>query len=443
MSAQPDSLPQEHRVHIDQMPADQVIELLEKTEQSYRALCQAGLSLDLTRGKPSAEQTQLSDALDGILGGDYMASDGTDTRNYGGLDGLLEAKALFGQMLGVPAQEVLVGGNSSLALMYLVVDFAQRSGFGRPWLRSDASAPKILCPSPGYDRHFAICDYLGIEMIPIPMLETGPDMDAAERAIAEHDNVCGIWCVPRFSNPTGCIYSDETLARLAALPKRASSHFLILYDNAYAVHALTSDAPALGNIRDYALAAETEDHLIQFGSTSKITFAGAGIAFLASSSTVLTALKHHLSFQTIGPDKVNQLRHVRMFDSFGTLQDHMQKHASLLQPKFDAVISTLQHSLGGTGMGSWTHPKGGYFISFETLPGLAQRVVALAADAGVKLTPAGATFPYGKDPNDSNIRIAPSFPNINDVQAAVDAFVICVKLATFRNLANQASNRTV
>jgi DNA-binding transcriptional MocR family regulator len=216
-----------------------------------------------------------------------------------------------------------------------------------------------------------------------------------------------------------------------------------LYDNAYAVHALTSDAPALGNIKDYALAAETEDHLIQFGSTSKITFAGAGIAFLASSSTVLTALKHHLSFQTIGPDKVNQLRHVRMFDSFGTLQDHMQKHASLLQPKFDAVISTLSQSLEGTGMGSWTHPKGGYFISFETLPGLAQRVVALAADAGVKLTPAGATFPYGKDPNDSNIRIAPSFPNINDVQAAVDAFVICVKLATFRHLANQASNRTV
>ena len=423
-------------MHVDQLSSAQLEQALAQAETDYQTLLAQNLSLDLTRGKPSAEQTALSNELDGILEGNYLAEDGTDVRNYGGIDGLPEAKRLFSETLGVPADEMLIGGNASLTLMYQVVEFALNFGFSSPW-KNGTGTPKVLCPVPGYDRHFSICQHLGIEMVTLPMLDTGPDMDEAERLTQELDNVCGIWCVPRFSNPTGCVYDETTLARLAKLPSLAHGDFLVLYDNAYAVHALTAGAPKLGSIRDYAIAAGTENHIIQFGSTSKVTFAGAGVAFMSSSKTTLARFKNHLSFQTIGPDKVNQLRHVAFFKDFNGLMAHMDKHAAVMKPRFDAVLETLDRALKGTGMGTWIVPEGGYFVSFETRPGLAKTVVALAGDAGIKLTPAGATFPYGNDQDNSNIRIAPSFPSIADVQATMDAFVLCVRLATLRALAGK------
>ena len=402
-------------------------------EQQYEKLRHHKLALDLTRGKPSTEQVALSDALDGILGGDYRAADGTDTRNYGGIDGLPEAKALFGSVLGLAAEEILVGGNSSLTLMYQVVEFALTEGLRGPesaWGNSDTV--KFICPVPGYDRHFAICEHLGIEMISVPMLDTGPDMDAVEALVKQDDSIAGIWCVPRFSNPSGCVYSDATVERLAQLPTLASEHFIVMWDNAYAVHALHDDAPGLASIGNYCRKHGTMDNVFQFGSTSKVTFPGAGVAFLGSSTGNLDALREHLSFQTIGPDKVNQLRHVRFLKDSSTLAAHMAKHADIIRARFDSVLETLDRELAGKGMGRWTTPGGGYFISFDTLPGLARDVVQLAADIGVKLTPAGATFPYGEDPQDCNIRLSPTFPTEQAVKDAVAAFVVCVQLATVR-----------
>ncbi len=420
-------------MQIDQQPAAALQSLLTSLEAEYARLQGLRLSLDLTRGKPGAEQVALSDALDGVLGGDFSASDGTDTRNYGGLDGLPEARALFGSMLGVPPAEMLVGGNSSLTLMYSTVDFALSEGLRGPesaWGNSDTV--KFLCPVPGYDRHFAICEHLGIEMIPVPLLDSGPDMDQVEALVAADGTIVGMWCVPRFSNPTGCVYSDATVERIAQLGRIASPHFRIFWDNAYAVHTLYEDAPPLASIREYCLEHGTLDSVFQFGSTSKITFAGAGVAFMASSPDNLAALKAHLAFQTIGPDKVNQLRHVRFLRDADTLAAHMRRHERLIRPRFEAVLETLDRELAGTGVGHWTVPRGGYFISFDTLPGLARTVVQLAADIGVKLTPAGATFPYGRDPEDRNIRLAPTFPSLDDVRATAEAFAVCVKLATVR-----------
>jgi DNA-binding transcriptional MocR family regulator len=402
-------------------------------EQQYEKLRHHKLALDLTRGKPSTEQVALSDALDGILGGNYRAADGTDTRNYGGIDGLPEAKALFGSVLDLAAEETLVGGNSSLTLMYQVVEFALTEGLRGPesaWGNSDQV--KFICPVPGYDRHFAICEHLGIEMISVPMLDTGPDMDTVEALVKQDKAIAGIWCVPRFSNPSGCVYSDATVERLAQLPTLAREHFIVMWDNAYAVHALHSDAPELASIGNYCRKHGTMDNVFQFGSTSKVTFPGAGVAFLGSSTGNLDALREHLSFQTIGPDKVNQLRHVRFLKDSKTLAAHMAKHADIIRVRFDSVLETLDRELAGKGMGSWTTPGGGYFISFDTLPGLAREVVQLAADIGVKLTPAGATFPYGEDPQDCNIRLSPTFPTEQAVKDAVAAFVVCVQLATVR-----------
>ena len=291
---------------------------------------------------------------------------------------------------------------------------------------------KFLCPSPGYDRHFAICEHLGIEMITVPMLDSGPDMDVVEALVQQDDSIKGLWCVPRFSNPTGCVYSDETVERVARLGQIAAAQFIVMWDNAYAVHSLYDDARPLASIRDYCHQHDTMDSVFQFGSTSKVTFAGAGVAFLGSSVDNLTALKAHIAFRMIGPDKVNQLRHVRFLQDRDTLAAHMAKHAALIRPRFESVLRTLEQELGGTGMGSWLSPRGGYFISFNTLPGLAREVVRLADDIGVKLTPAGATFPYGEDPQDSNIRLSPTFPSAQDVQATADAFVVCVKLASIR-----------
>lgn len=420
-------------MHIDQMSASELESQLDSLQREYDTLQQRKLSLDLTRGKPGAEQVALSSALDDILHGDFLSEGGTDVRNYGGLEGLPEARALFGSVLGIPAKETLVGGNSSLTMMYNTMEFALVEGLRGPesaWGNSDTV--KFLCPAPGYDRHFAICEHLGIEMIAVPMLESGPDMDLVESLVREDRSIKGIWCVPRFSNPTGCVYSDETVERIARLGQIASEHFIVMWDNAYAVHKLYDDAPQLASISDYCRKHGTLDSVFQFGSTSKVTFAGAGVAFLGSSQDNLKALTQHLGFQMIGPDKVNQLRHVRFLKDAETLAAHMNKHAGLIRPRFEAVLKTLDEGLSGTGMGTWISPRGGYFISFETLPGLAREVVKLADDIGVKLTPAGATYPYGKDPQDSNIRLSPTFPSLEDVQATAEAFVVCVKLASIR-----------
>lgn len=418
-------------MHIDQLSVSDMESQLETLKTEYNRLQSLNLSLDLTRGKPGTEQVALSNALDGILDGNYMSESGTDVRNYGGLDGLPEAKALFGDMLGTSVEETLVGGNSSLTLMYNTVEFALTEGLRGPesaWGNNDTV--KFLCPVPGYDRHFSVCQHLGIEMVTVPMLDTGPDMDEVERLVQEDASIKGIWCVPRFSNPTGCVYSDATVQRIARLGTIASEHFIVMWDNAYAVHTLHDEAPQLQCITTLCRELGTLDSVFLFGSTSKITFAGAGVAFMGGSAANLAALEAHLGFQMIGPDKVNQLRHVRFLQDADTIAQHMKKHAALIRPRFECVLETLERELSGTGMGTWLAPHGGYFIAFDTLPGLAKKVVRMASDIGVKLTPAGATYPYGNDPLDSNIRLAPTYPALEDVRATVEAFVVCVKLAT-------------
>lgn len=425
-------------VHIDQLGKTELEQQRDTLDAAYQQLASAGLKLDLTRGKPGTEQVALSNALDGILDGDFNASDGSDVRNYGGLDGLPEAKALFGPLLDASPAETLIGGNSSLTLMYHVVDFALSEG-----LRGTASAwgnndtIKFLCPVPGYDRHFSICEHLGITMLPVPMTDTGPDMDCIEKLVQEDRSIKGIWCVPRFSNPCGTTYSDDTVTRMAKLGTLASEHFLVMWDNAYRIHSLSDDAPEVASIADKAREFGTLDNIFQFGSTSKVTFAGAGVSYLASSEDNIKALKTHLAYQTIGPDKVNQLRHVRFLQNRDNLSAHMDKHATLIKPRFDAMLSILQRELADTGSADWTCPKGGYFISFNTLPGLAKKVVGMASDIGVKLTPAGATFPYGRDPGDANIRLAPTYPSLDDVEKATEAFALCVKLASVQQRLEQ------
>ncbi len=421
-------------MHIDQLSAADLATQLETLQEQYRALQSLNLALDLTRGKPGTEQLALSDALDGILEGNFLSENGTDVRNYGGLEGLPEARALFARVLNTPPEETFVGGNSSLTLMYNTIDFALTEGLSGPasaWGNNDTV--KFLCPAPGYDRHFAICEHLGIEMLTVPMLHSGPDMDLIESLVKEDHSIKGLWCVPRFSNPTGCVYSDETVDRIARLGLIAADHFIVMWDNAYAVHALYDDAPPLAPIHHYGEQHGTLDNVFQFGSTSKVTFAGAGVSFMASSKKNLAALKQHLAFQTIGPDKVNQLRHVRFLADPATLSEHMAAHATLIRPRFECVLDTLERELANLGMGEWSAPRGGYFVSFNTLPGLACKVVKLAAASGVKLTPAGATFPHGDDPRDSNIRLSPTFPSLADVKAAIEVFVICVKLASIQD----------
>ena len=391
------------------------------------------VNLDLTRGKPAADQLDFSNALDGILGGNYQA-EGIDLRNYGGLDGLKAAKQLGAWLLGAPADYVLAGGNSSLTLMYHAVLQALHLGVRGPdsaW--SKDGVVKFLCPSPGYDRHFAICQELGIQMIPVGMDEHGPLMNEVERLVRADPAIKGIWCVPKYSNPTGCVYSPSVVDRIAALSKIAGPYFRVFYDNAYAVHDLTDNPPSLANILDACHRHGTEDSVVQFASTSKITFAGAGLAFMATSPANLETFKKHWGIVSIGPDKINQQRHVRFLPDPAALQALMKKHAALIKPKFDAVLAALEKNLGNRDMGSWTAPQGGYFISFYTKPGLATEVVRLAAGAGVKLTPAGAAFPYGKDPDDSHIRLAPTFPSLAELEQAMETFTLCVQLATLRS----------
>lgn len=425
-------------MYIDQASAQELQSQLAELEKQYAEFQAAKLNLDLTRGKPSAAQLDLSDGLDGILSGAYKAADGTDCRNYGGLDGIAEAKALFSQVLGVSPAETLIGGNASLTLMFQSVAFAHLFGVrGADSAWSREGNVKFLCPVPGYDRHFGICEELGIEMIPVAMDENGPVMDDVEAKVKADSSIKGIWCVPRFSNPTGIVYSPEVVDRIAQLGSVAGANFRVMWDNAYAIHALDSEAPQLSNLMDAARKHGTEDSIVIFGSTSKVTFAGSGLAFMGSSEENLKFFKKHLGMCTIGPDKVNQLRHVKFFGDYDGLLSHMSLHAELLKPRFDAVLQHLKSGFAESDLGTWTVPQGGYFVSFDARPGLAQEIIGLAAEAGVKLTPAGATFPYGKDPEDKNIRLAPSFPSLDDINKTMEVFVVCVKLASIRQKIGQ------
>ena len=405
-------------------------------EGRFGALKGANLNLDLTRGKPAGEQLDLADELDGCLGGDYVAEDGTDVRNYGMLRGLPEARALGARLLDVAPGEVIAGGSASLTLMFFVLDAAMNVGLtGTPW--RNAGRVKCLCPVPGYDRHFTLADALGMELVTVPMTDAGPDMDVVEDLVGNDPDVRCIWCVPKYSNPTGCIYTEDTVRRLAELPGRQAANggqpFLVLWDNAYTVHDLTFPSARLTSILPLAKAAGTEDSMAMFASTSKITFAGGGVSFVGGSSDFLAAVERRLSILMVGPDKVNQLRHVR-FLAGDRLEAHMRGHAEIVRPKFEAVQRGLERGLGGTGLATWTDPKGGYFVSLDTLPGLAKTVVALAGELGVALTPAGATFPHGHDPEDRNIRIAPTLATLEEVESGIDVLALCVKLAAARRM---------
>ena len=400
--------------------------------QRYSDYQERGLALDMTRGKPCSAQLDLAlPMLECVTPRDFKAADGTDCRNYGGFEGLPEARRLFGEFMGVAPSELLIGGNSSLALMHDAVArclLHPNPDSATPW-RALPEA-KFLCPVPGYDRHFAICEAFGLAMIPVAMTPDGPDMDEVEALAAADPAVKGIWIVPKYQNPTGYTCSAEVVHRLATL-KAAAPDFRIFWDNAYAHHDLDDAPHHLDDLLAACKAAGHPNRALLFGSTSKVTFAGAGLSFFAASPANVDWMRRHGSRQTIGPDKLNQLRHVRFFGDMDGVRAHMAKHAALLKPKFDAVLRILAEELGdGSAYGaSWTRPVGGYFISFDTADGQARRVVDLAAAAGVKLTEAGATFPYGRDPRDRNIRIAPTLPNPQEIELAMRIFATCVQIA--------------
>lgn len=418
------------------MSKEELLVLKESLNKEYAEAKAKGLALDMSRGKPSAKQLDVSlGLLDTInSSSDLKALDGTDCRNYGVLDGIPEAKKLMADMMGTTPDHVIVYGNASLNIMYDQISRAYTHGIlgNTPWCKLDKV--KFLCPVPGYDRHFAITERFGIEMINIPMSESGPDMGMVEEYVSKDASVKGIWCVPKYSNPQGYTYSEETVKRMAAL-KPAAEDFRIFWDNAYVIHDLYDDnKDEIADIISECEKAGNSDMVFEFASTSKVSFPGSGIAALATSANNIADIKKQLTIQTIGHDKLNQLRHVRFFKDINGLKEHMRKHAEFMRPKFEAVESVLEEELGGLGIGSWTEPKGGYFISFEALDGCAKAIVAKCKEAGVKLTGAGATFPYGKDPKDSNIRIAPSFPTPEEMKQAADLFVLCVKLVSVEKL---------
>ena len=410
---------------------------LEKEFNDFKA---QGLSLDMSRGKPSQEQLDLSMEMMDVLhsGSDLRCSTGVDCRNYGVLDGIPEAKELLGAMCEVDADKMIIYGNSSLNVMYDTVARAMTHGImgSTPWCKLDKV--KFLCPVPGYDRHFAITEYFGIEMINIPMTLEGPDMDLVEKYVSEDPAVKGICCVPKYSDPQGISYSDETVRRFARL-KPAAEDFRIFWDNAYSVHHLyDDDQDVVLEILEECEKAGNPDMVYKFTSTSKISFPGSGIAAIATSPNNLADIKKQLFIQTIGHDKLNQLRHVRFFKDIDGIHAHMRKHAAIMRPKFEAVIDILETELGGLEIGSWIKPKGGYFISFDSMDGCAKAIVAKAKEAGVVMTNAGATYPYGKDPHDSNIRIAPSFPTLDELKTAAKLFTVCVKLVSVEKLLEEA-----
>ena len=380
--------------------SDTLLEYLQDLSTRYRSFKQKNLKLDMSRGKPCPEQLELSSGLLNCLNGNYKAEDGTDCRNYGGVEGLPEARRLF-------------------------ADESEQ-----PWGREPI---KFLCPSPGYDRHFAICEFFKIQMIPIKIQQDGPDMDQVEKLVATDETIKGIWCIPKYSNPTGITYSDQVVERLARMKTKASD-FRIFWDNAYAVHHLTEQPDHLKDILQACKEAGNPDRVYIFGSTSKISFAGSGIAMVAASEKNINKLKKQLSIQTIGPNKINQLQHVRFFKNYNTIKLHMKKHAAIIKPKFDLVIDILQSELGDKKIASWSKPNGGYFISLNTLEGCAKKVVSMAAEAGIIFTKAGATFPYGKDPLDQNIRIAPTFPPHNELQTAMEILTICIQIVSIKKI---------
>ena len=395
-----------------------------------------GLNFNMARGKPGKEQLDLSLGLLDVVNSssDFVGADGMDCRNYGILKGIEECRKLFGEMLGVDYNNVMVGGSSSLNMMFDTISCMMTKSVVdgcKPWY--EVKNRKFLCPVPGYDRHFGITEYYGFEMIPVPMTSNGPDMDIVEKLVENDDSIKGIWCVPKYSNPQGITYSDDTVKRFATL-KPAAKDFRIMWDNAYCIHDISDTPDSLLNIYDECVKAGNEDMPILFCSTSKITFPGAGVAAMAASDANMNVFAERYNYEIISYDKLNMLRHVKYFKNYDGVLKHMQLHKKVLKPKFEIVLNTLDKELTPTGVGEWTNPNGGYFVSVDVLSGTAKRVVSLCKEAGLILTGAGATYPLGKDPEDKNIRIAPSFPPNDELQTAMDVFCICTKLAACEKL---------
>jgi DNA-binding transcriptional MocR family regulator len=425
-------------VSFESLGRDELQAQHELQRRNYAELQAKKLVLDLTRGKPSPAQLDLSNALLTLPGEDFRDGDGTDTRNYGGLHGLPELRAIFGELLGIPVPNLIAGNNASLEMMHDVVVFSLLHGgvdSPRPWIEEqrDGTGIKFLCPSPGYDRHFAITESYGIEMVPVPMHEDGPDVDLIEELVGADPAIKGMWCVPMYANPTGATYSWEKVRRLVQM-RTAAADFRLFWDNAYAVHTLTHDFDRQVDVLGLAAAAGNQNRPLVFASTSKITFAGAGVSFFGGSLGNIAWYLQHAGKKTIGPDKVNQLRHLRFFKDADGVRLQMQRHQELLAPKFALVAEILADRLGESKIASWTDPKGGYFVSLDVWPGTAKRTVALAKDAGIAVTEAGASFPYRKDPDDKNIRIAPTFPSLPDLREAIDGLATCALLAATESL---------
>ncbi|MSS63616.1 aminotransferase class I/II-fold pyridoxal phosphate-dependent enzyme [Velocimicrobium porci] len=420
----------------EKMSKEELETLKKELDKKYEEVKAKGLKLDMSRGKPSKAQLDITAGMMDVLDSstDLVSEDGVDCRNYGVLDGIKEAKRLFSQMAEVPPEKIIMYGNSSLNIMYDTISRCMTHGVlgSTPWMKLDKV--KFLCPVPGYDRHFAITEYFGIEMINVPMTPEGPDMDMVEELVSKDDSIKGIWCVPKYSNPQGITYSDETVRRFARL-KPAAEDFRIFWDNAYCIHHLyEDDQDFLLEILEECEKAGNPDLVYKFASTSKVSFPGSGVAFLAASDRNLEEIRKQLTIQTIGHDKLNQLRHARYFKDLAGLKAKMREHADIIRPKFEAVLEVLENELGGLGIGEWIKPKGGYFISFESMEGCAKKIVAKCKEAGVIMTNAGATFPYGKDPKDSNIRIAPTFPTPEELAEAAELFVLCVKIVSIEKL---------
>ena len=418
-----------------EMSETELKEQLAVLTKEYEAAKAKGLKLDMSRGKPSPAQLDVSNEMLDIVNSETgcVSDSGTDCRNYGIMEGIPEARQLMGDFLRVPKENVFVCGNASLNIMYDCVSSAMLFGImgSTPWCHLDKV--KFLCPVPGYDRHFKITELMGIEMINIPMTENGPDMDMVEKLVSSDSSIKGIWCVPKYSNPQGIVYSDETVKRFAAL-KPAAKDFRIYWDNAYALHYIYDENIEIPEILSECAKAGNPDLVYEFCATSKISFAGGGISAIASSEANLKWISKRMNVETISYDKINQLRHARYFKNGDGLRAHMRKHAEFLRPKFDVVLETLDRELTGLGAGSWMKPMGGYFISFDAVPGCAKAIVNKCKEAGVVLTGAGATYPYGKDPDDSNIRIAPSYPTLEELKQAAELFTLCAKLATVEKL---------
>lgn len=418
-----------------EMSETELKEQLAVLTKEYESAKAKGLKLDMSRGKPSPAQIDVSNEILDVVNSKTgcISDSGTDCRNYGIMEGIPEARQLMGEFLRVPKENVFVCGNASLNIMYDCVSSAMLFGImgSTPWCHLDKV--KFLCPVPGYDRHFKITELMGIEMINIPMTENGPDMDMVEKLVSSDSSIKGIWCVPKYSNPQGVVYSDETVKRFAAL-KPAAKDFRIYWDNAYALHYIYDENIEIPEILSECAKAGNPDLVYEFCSTSKISFAGGGISAIASSEANLKWISKRMNVETISYDKINQLRHVRYFKNGDGLRAHMRKHAEFLRPKFDAVLEILDRELDGLGAGSWMKPMGGYFISFDAVPGCAKAIVNKCKEAGVVLTGAGATYPYGKDPDDSNIRIAPSYPTLDELKQAAELFALCAKLATVEKL---------